>query len=86
MTCGIRGGSPRDRVVSLWTRRPTAVATLGTYLGHIDVKSTQRYLKMTPELLHEPVNGSPAIRSGATVMIDKNLLARGSGDFCSSTW
>jgi len=26
---------------------------LATYLGHIDVKSTQRYLKMTPELLHE---------------------------------
>jgi integrase len=26
---------------------------LATYLGHADVKSTQRYLKMTPELLHE---------------------------------
>lgn len=26
---------------------------LATYLGHIDIKSTQRYLRMTPELLHE---------------------------------
>jgi integrase/recombinase XerD len=26
---------------------------LATYLGHRDVKSTQRYLQMTPELLHE---------------------------------
>jgi site-specific recombinase XerD len=26
---------------------------LATYLGHVDVKSTQRYLRMTPELLQE---------------------------------
>jgi site-specific recombinase XerD len=26
---------------------------LATYLGHIDIKSTQRYLQMTPELLQE---------------------------------
>jgi len=26
---------------------------LATYLGHVDVGSTQRYLSMTPELLHE---------------------------------
>lgn len=26
---------------------------LATYLGHRDLKSTQRYLQMTPELLHE---------------------------------
>jgi integrase/recombinase XerD len=26
---------------------------LATYLGHVDIKSTRRYLRMTPELLHE---------------------------------
>jgi len=26
---------------------------LATYLGHVDLASTQRYLTMTPELLHE---------------------------------
>lgn len=26
---------------------------LATYLGHVDIGSTQRYLSMTPELLHE---------------------------------
>jgi hypothetical protein len=26
---------------------------LSTYLGHVDVASTQRYLTMTPELLRE---------------------------------
>jgi site-specific recombinase XerD len=26
---------------------------LSTYLGHVDITSTQRYLTMTPELLHE---------------------------------
>ena len=26
---------------------------LATYLGHVDIKSTQRYLRMTPELLEE---------------------------------
>lgn len=26
---------------------------LATYLGHVDLKSTQRYLQMTPDLLHE---------------------------------
>jgi hypothetical protein len=26
---------------------------LATYLGHVDVRSTQRYLQMTPELLQE---------------------------------
>jgi integrase/recombinase XerD len=26
---------------------------LATYLGHVDIKSTQRYLRMTPELLQE---------------------------------
>jgi integrase/recombinase XerD len=26
---------------------------LATYLGHVEIASTQRYLTMTPELLHE---------------------------------
>jgi integrase len=26
---------------------------LATYLGHVDIGSTQRYLQMTPELLQE---------------------------------
>jgi hypothetical protein len=26
---------------------------LSTYLGHVDIASTQRYLTMTPELLRE---------------------------------
>jgi site-specific recombinase XerD len=26
---------------------------LATYLGHVDIRSTQRYLSMTPELLQE---------------------------------
>ena len=26
---------------------------LSTYLGHVSIRSTQVYLKMTPELLHE---------------------------------
>jgi site-specific recombinase XerD len=26
---------------------------LATYLGHIDLAATQRYLTLTPELLHE---------------------------------
>jgi site-specific recombinase XerD len=26
---------------------------LATYLGHVDISSTQPYLTMTPELLHE---------------------------------
>ena len=26
---------------------------LSTYLGHVDITSTQVYLTMTPELLHE---------------------------------
>ncbi|MDP3843258.1 MAG: hypothetical protein Q8Q81_11810 [Oxalobacteraceae bacterium] len=26
---------------------------LATYLGHVDISSTQRYLQMTPELLQE---------------------------------
>ena len=26
---------------------------LATYLGHVDLSSTQRYLTLTPELLHE---------------------------------
>ena len=29
------------------------LAHLATYLGHVDIASTQRYLTMTPELLHE---------------------------------
>jgi integrase/recombinase XerD len=26
---------------------------LATYMGHVKIASTQRYLSMTPELLHE---------------------------------
>jgi integrase len=26
---------------------------LATYLGHVDIRSTQRYLQMTPELLEQ---------------------------------
>jgi integrase/recombinase XerD len=40
-----------------WYRDGTDVQRLlpqlATYLGHIDLRSTQRYLSMTPELLHE---------------------------------
>jgi hypothetical protein len=41
---------------SIWQRfllvepRPRN-AQLATYLGHLDIRSTQRYLQMTPELL-----------------------------------
>ena len=44
------------RVLS-WYRHEDDVQSLlpvlSTYLGHVDLSSTQRYLTMTPELLHE---------------------------------
>lgn len=43
--------------VLAWYRAGTNVQrllpALATYLGHVDIRSTQRYLQMTPELLHE---------------------------------
>ncbi len=45
-----------NRLIS-WYREGADVqrllSFLATYLGHIDVAGTQRYLAMTPELLHE---------------------------------
>lgn len=45
-----------NRLIS-WYRQGADVQRLlpflSTYLGHIDVAATQRYLAMTPELLHE---------------------------------
>jgi len=45
-----------NRLIS-WYREGADVQSLlpclSTYLGHADVKATQRYLTMTPELLHE---------------------------------
>ena len=45
-----------NRLIS-WHRQGADVQRLlpflSTYLGHIDVAATQRYLAMTPELLHE---------------------------------
>lgn len=45
-----------NRLIS-WYRQGADVQILlpylSTYLGHVDVKATQRYLTMTPELLHE---------------------------------
>ena len=45
-----------NRLIS-WYREGADVQSLlpclSTYLGHVDVKATQRYLTMTPELLHE---------------------------------
>lgn len=45
-----------NRLIS-WYREGADVQRLlpylSTYLGHVDVKATQRYLTMTPELLHE---------------------------------
>ncbi len=45
-----------NRLIS-WYREGADVQCLlphlSTYLGHVDVKATQRYLTMTPELLHE---------------------------------
>ena len=43
--------------LELWYREGADVQRLlpqlATYLGHVDVSETQRYLTMTPELLHE---------------------------------
>ncbi len=45
-----------NRLIS-WYRQGADVQRLlpclSTYLGHVDVTATQRYLTMTPELLHE---------------------------------
>lgn len=45
-----------NRLIS-WYREGVDVQCLlphlSTYLGHVDVKATQRYLTMTPEVLHE---------------------------------
>jgi site-specific recombinase XerD len=45
-----------NRLIS-WYREGADVQCLlphlSTYLGHVDVKATQRYLTMTPEVLHE---------------------------------
>jgi integrase/recombinase XerD len=45
-----------NRLIS-WYREGADVQSLlpclSTYLGHVDVTATQRYLTMTPELLHE---------------------------------
>jgi hypothetical protein len=43
--------APGDCLAPLRPRRATATPATGTYLGHIDIRSTQRYLQMTPDLL-----------------------------------
>ena len=52
----IRHAAAVHRVIA-WYRAGMDVQRLlpqlATYLGHVDVASTQRYLSMTPELLHE---------------------------------
>ena len=52
----IRHTAAVHRVVA-WYRAGADVQRLlpqlATYLGHVDIRSTQRYLSMTPELLHE---------------------------------
>lgn len=52
----IRHAAAVHRVIA-WYRAGVDVQRLlpqlATYLGHVDVASTQRYLSMTPELLHE---------------------------------
>jgi integrase/recombinase XerD len=52
----IRHATAVHRVIA-WYRAGMDVQRLlpqlATYLGHVDVASTQRYLSMTPELLHE---------------------------------
>jgi integrase/recombinase XerD len=52
----IRHTAASHRVIA-WYRAGRDVQRLllplSTYLGHVDIASTQRYLSMTPELLHE---------------------------------
>lgn len=52
----IRHTSAQHRLIA-WYRAGADVQRLlpqlATYLGHVDIGSTQRYLTMTPELLHE---------------------------------
>ena len=52
----IRHAAAVHRVIA-WYRTGVDVQRLlpqlATYLGHVDLASTQRYLSMTPELLHE---------------------------------
>lgn len=52
----IRHTAAVDRIVA-WYRAGSNVQRmllpLSTYLGHVDIQSTQRYLSMTPELLNE---------------------------------
>lgn len=52
----LRHSGAVHRVVA-WYRRGDDVQKLlpklATYLGHVDLQATQRYLTMTPELLHE---------------------------------
>jgi site-specific recombinase XerD len=48
---------------------------LATYLGHADIRSTQPYLRMTPELLHEASQRFAQYDSaGRAAMNDKSLL------------
>jgi len=49
------------------------------YLGHADLRSTQRYLQMTPELLRRRATALPVTRIWGTVMNDKQLPGPGSG-------
>jgi len=47
---------------------------LATYLGHVEIKSTQRYLQMTPELLQEASRRFAHYSQLGAAMNDRNLL------------